>query len=57
MNTIENMELPEWPPLAIGAVIICIGLLLLVIGVCKVTIDGLSWCWARLKKEPRTHRG
>lgn len=52
MNT-EDLELPDWPPLAIGAVIICIGLLLLVIGACKFAVDGVSWCWHKAKKEPR----
>lgn len=53
MNTIENLQLPDWPPIAIGLVIICIGALLCVVGVCRVIVLGVKWIVARIKKEPR----
>lgn len=57
---IEQMDLPDWPPIAVGAVILLIGMLLCVIGLCRVVVVGVSWCWLSCKgildsskKEPR----
>lgn len=57
MNTIEELELPDWPPIAVGAVILAIGVLLCVVGLCRVVTVSTTWCWKKLNKEPRTDRG
>lgn len=52
-SAIENLQLPDWPPIAVGFVILLIGMLLCVIGLCRVVVIGASWCWHKVKKEPR----